>query len=128
MMHDVQELVNDGGHCGSPTRPPPTHHTGTIDNNENAKLLESIQQIPGVHEVKKCVVTDLDFDSQKRRAEVIVVSIRASDRNVGATDGPGRLIAQVRHTLARFGVREAWATVEVEYTGSTASARGAVAN
>ena len=73
-----------------------------------------------MQEVKKCIVTDLDFDSQKRRAEVIVVSTRASDtdKKDGTADDSGYLNAQVRYALARFGVREAWATVEVEYAAA----------
>ena len=83
-----------------------------------------------MHAVKKCVVTDLDFDSRRRRAEVIVVGIRASDssggRHRGTAEDSGYLIAQVRRALAGYGVREAWATVEVEYATAAAGLAGGV--
>lgn len=105
---------------------------GTIAPEENDRLHRAICQVPGVHAVKKLVVTDLDFDGSARRAEVVILSTRThmlSVSNLGggvsgaggrggaaSTDqqATGALRAEVRRALAGCGVRSAWATVEVE--------------
>lgn len=108
---------------------------GTIPRTENDKLHSAIRRIPGVHNIKKLVVTDLDFDSSARRAEVIILSTRThmilASRNASGGNGGvdsyggrhgaagadssslGNLRLEVRRALADIGVRPAWATVEV---------------
>ena len=96
------------------------------------RLHRAIRQIPGVHAVKKLVVTDIDSDGSARRAEVVILSTRTHMLSVsnlaGGVSGAGgcggaastdqqstgALRAEVRCALAGFGVRSDWAIVEVE--------------